>query len=38
VKKFKYLFHEVISRVTYFVINKYKIQILYYKKNIPLLN
>jgi hypothetical protein len=29
--------NEVIS-TSYFVINKYKIQILYYKKNLPLLN
>jgi hypothetical protein len=36
-KKFKYRFHEVIS-ISYFVINEYKIQILYYKKNLPLLN
>jgi hypothetical protein len=28
----------IYHRVTYFVISEYKIQILYYKKNLPLLN
>jgi hypothetical protein len=30
--------HVYLHRVTYFVINEYKIKILHYKKNLPLLN
>jgi hypothetical protein len=35
VKKLKYRIHEVISTVTYFVINEYEIKILRYKKESP---
>jgi hypothetical protein len=34
VKKLKYRIHEVISTVTYFVLNEYKIKILRYKKKV----